>query len=50
VKIYIFKKIRKEKKQKQKKMSKSKRKTMEIKKRIEGGTSAAWKLLHQAGE
>jgi hypothetical protein len=39
VKIYIFK-LEKEKKQKKKKMRKSKRKTMEIKKRIGGGTSA----------
>jgi len=31
-------------------MRKSKRKTMEIKKRIGGGTSAAWKVLYQAGE
>jgi hypothetical protein len=31
-------------------MSKSKRESMEIKKRIEGGTSAALKVLHQAGE
>jgi hypothetical protein len=29
-----------------KKMRKSKRKTMEIKKRIGGGTSAAWRVKH----
>jgi len=32
------------------KEKKPKRKTMEIKKRIGGGTSAAWKVLYQAGE
>jgi hypothetical protein len=42
--------IRKRKETKKKKMRKSKRKTMEIKKRIGGGTSAAWKVLYQAGE
>jgi hypothetical protein len=30
-------------------MRKSKRKKMEIKKRIGGGTSAAWKVFYQAG-
>jgi hypothetical protein len=30
-------------------MRKSKRKTMEIKKRIGGGTSDPWKVIYQAG-
>jgi len=46
----FFFKLEKEKKQKKKKMRKSKRRTMEIKKRIGGETSAAWKVLYQAGD
>ncbi len=45
----FFFELEKEKKQEKKKMRKIKRKRMEIKKRIGGGTSAAWKVLYQAG-
>jgi hypothetical protein len=47
---YIYINIRKRKDTKTKKMEKSKTKTMEIKKRIGGGTPAAWKVLYQVGE